>query len=896
MQQLPGGTVTFLFTDIQGSTNLAQALGERWPPVLVRHLELLESAVAANQGQVFGTEGDAISAVFATAPRAVQAAVDAQRALASEPWPDGVAILVRCGLHTGEGRLQGDNYVGIDLHRVARITNAGHGGQVLLSATTRMLAESALPAGVTIRELGEYRLKDLSRPEQLSMLVIEGLPDSFPALRTLDAVPNNLPTQLTSFLGREREIAEARDLLAEARLLTLTGPGGTGKTRLSLQLAADVTDGFADGVYFVPLGTIGEARLVLPTIAQALGLPDPGGRALERLSEQLAGKRVLLVLDNVEQVLDAAPEIGELLARLPELRILATSRSPLRIYGEQEYPVPPLQLPDPRHLPDFEGLSQYASVALFIERAMSVRPDFRVDASNAPAIAEICVQLDGLPLAIELAAARVRVLTPQAILSRLGDRLSLLAGGSRNLPERQQTLRGAIDWSHDLLDETDRLIFARFSVFAGGADLDAVEGVVLPEWPAEAGPAPDGLEALTSLLDKSLVRQEVGAGDQPRFRMLGSIRAYATERLAEREATSLTRACHAEYFCALVERAATELFSPAQRRWLDALEREHDNLRAAIAFTLEEQRTELALRLLAATWRFWQMRGYLPEGRERAERILALPDVAGHPTLRVRAVEAAGGIAYWQGDITAARAWYDEQREVAVSIGDRRGEAEALYNQCFTFSVGGDDMIQGRALAEEARQRFHELGDRLGEGRALWAMVNSYIFEEDIGPAAEIDDQAIALFREVDDRFMLGWALYTRALIHARLGEYEAAHAALVEALGIFRATDDVSGYALVLDSFASLVWLRGDRDRAMRIAGAAAVIQDVSGVGLAEANRQAAQFSPKEAMSVPELAAAFAEGQRLNLEEAIELALRDDATADGSPRAGEPAEAEAGL
>ncbi len=319
-----------------------------------------------------------------------------------------------------------------------------------------MLGESSLPDGVSLRDLGEFRLKDLSRPEHVSMLVIEGLPAEFPALRTLDAVPNNLPTQLTTFLGRERELAEAAALLEQARLLTLTGPGGTGKTRLSLQLAADATERFRDGVYFVPLGTIDKSALVLPTIAQALGMPDPGGGALDRLADQLAGKQVLLVLDNFEQVSDAAPQIGELLTRLPEARVLATSRSPLHVYGEQEFPVPPLALPDPSQLPDLETLSQFASVALFIERAMAVRPGFAVDPSNAPSIAEICVRLDGLPLAIELAAARVRVLTPQAILSRLGDQLGLLAGGASNLPERQQTLRGAIGWSHDLLEPADR--------------------------------------------------------------------------------------------------------------------------------------------------------------------------------------------------------------------------------------------------------------------------------------------------------------------------------------------------------------------------------------------------------------------------------------------------------
>jgi predicted ATPase/class 3 adenylate cyclase len=879
MTDLPSGTVTFLFTDIEGSTRMAQGLGDGWPPILQRHYAILGDAVAAAGGTVFGTEGDAVFAAFSTAPRGLEAAVVAQRALAAEPWPAGGEIRVRMGLHTGEGSVSGDSYVGVDVHRAARIANAGHGGQLLLSATTRMLVDAALPAGVTLRELGEYRLKDLSRPEQLAMTVIDGLPDTFPPLRTLDAVPNNLPTQLTSFLGRDGELAAAKRLLGEAHLLTLTGPGGTGKTRLSLQLAAEVTDAYADGVYFVPLGTIEEPALVLPTIAQAIGLPDLGSHPVKRLAEQLAGKRLLLVLDNFEQVIEAAPAIADLLGQLPEARVLATSRSPLRIYGEQEFPVPPLALPDPRHLPAFESLSQYASVALFIERAMAVRPDFRVDASNAPSIAEICVQLDGLPLAIELAAARVRVLNPQAILSRLSDRLSLLSGGSRDLPERQQTLRGAIEWSHDLLEPVDRVLFARFSVFAGGADLDATEAVVLADWPADAGTVPDALDGLTSLVDKSLVRQEMVDHGEPRFRMLESIRAYAAERLAEQEPDGATRLRHAVHYLGVAERGAAEQFSAKQRDVLDAFEREHDNLRAAIGLVLDGGHADLALRYLSACWRFWQMRGYLPEARGRAERILALPGATRHPELRLRALDAAGGIAYWQGDLDAASTWYRDEQAQAAALGDARTEAEAIYNEAMTRTTTREGAEAGRLLAEEAVRRYQALGDRHGEARALWGVVNSYVFSMDTGPAAEIDDRAIAIFREVDDRFMLAWSLFTRGLIASQMSDFELARRTLTEAMTIFRDTEDLSGYALVLDGFATLDWLEGNAVRALRLAGAAAAIQDLSGVGLAAVNRVAARFDPAELIaSDPALAAAYAEGQRIAPDAAVREALGQQA------------------
>jgi predicted ATPase/class 3 adenylate cyclase len=875
MANLPTGTVTFLFTDIQGSTRLAQGLGERWPAVLARHNQLIEETVTARDGIVFGTEGDATFAVFTTAPRAVAAAAAAQRALAAESWDGGDPVLVRMGVHSGDGSLSGESYVGIDVHRVARISNAGHGGQVLVSGATRMLTESSLPDGVTLRDLGEFRLKDLSRPEQLAMLVIEGLPDQFPPLHTLDAVPNNLPTQLTTFLGRQRELAEAAALLDGARLLTLTGPGGTGKTRLSLQLAADATERFHDGVYFVPLGTIGEASLVMPTIAQALGMPDPGGGALDRLAEQLAGKQVLFVLDNFEQVIDAAPQIGDLLTRLPDARVLATSRSPLRVYGEQEYPVPPLALPDPRHLPDLESLGQFASVALFVERAMAVRPGFAVDASNAPAIAEICVRLDGLPLAIELAAARVRVLSPPAILSRLGDRLSLLAGGSTNLPERQQTLRGAIDWSHELLEPADRIVFARLSVFAGGSDLAAVESVALPDWPPDAGPTPDPLDAVSSLLDKSLLRQELSPTDEPRFQMLESIRAYGLERLADLEPGRETRRRHADYYLALADDQSGKVFGADQKAALDTLQREHDNLRAAITCAIEEGDAARAMRLLSAIWRFWQMRGYLPEAHERAERILALP--GGLPEDRLKALEAAGGIAYWQGDIPAARALYHAQGLLAEELRDERGLAEARYNESFTFGFDRTTQEQARVLATDALERFRRLGDRPGEGKALWGVVNSYVFSDDLGPAAALVEESIAISRELDDRFQLGWALFTRGLIASQSDDTDLARSSYEEAIAIFRETEDLTGYALVLDGFATLEWAHGDRERGMQIAGASAAVQDVSGVGLAEVNRKFAQFFPEANLADPQLAEAYAAGKRMTVDQAIALALHRD-------------------
>jgi predicted ATPase/class 3 adenylate cyclase len=868
--ETPTGTVTFLFTDIEGSTRLAQDLGKGWPPVLERHREIARAAWGEQDGVEIGTEGDSFFVVFSTAPQAVAAAVAAQRGLEAEAWPEGGRVRIRMGLHTGEGVLSGGSYVGLDVHRAARIANAGNGGQVLLSATTQALVEGSLPDGVTLREMGEHRLKDLSRPERIWDLVIEGLPSDFAPLRTLNAIPNNLPMQMTSFLGRQREIAEGRQLLLDGRLLTLTGPGGTGKTRLSLQIAADATDRFPDGIYFVPLGTISQSELVLPTIAQAMGLVDPGTHALDRLVEHIGEKCVLLVLDNFEQVNDAAPQVAELLARAARISVLVTSRSPLRVYGEREYPVPPLGVPDPKHLPDLEQLSTYESVALFVERAMAVRPDFAVTSGNAPAVAEICVRLDGLPLAIELAAARVRVLTPQAIMERLGDRLRLLSGGSRDLPERQQTLRGAIAWSHDLLDEADQRVFARFAVFAGGATLNAVERVVFAE-----GDGADPLDATASLVDKSLVRQEGEPDGEPRFRMLGTIREFAMEKLGERGEADQMKDRHADWVLALVEEGVAGIFGPDQKAILDRYEREHDNIRGALGRAIDTNHAEMAMRIFASCWRFWQMRGYLAEAREHAERVLAMPDSPTFREAREAALEAAGGIAYWQADLLPARAWYGEALELARAAGDPARIANAAYNFGFTYSMTHEDQLAARALAQEAVDLYRKLGDEGGVGRSLWGLANSYYFFDELDKALALITEALEIFRRKGDRFMTAWSLYLVALGNLKT-DRQAMRAALTEALPLFTEIEDKSAYGLIFDAFAALAWLEGDVERAVRLAGYSDASDRSTGTGLAKVNRDFAGFYPDDLVADPALAAIFAEGHTLTLEQATALALGD--------------------
>ncbi|HEX2187131.1 MAG TPA: AAA family ATPase, partial [Chloroflexota bacterium] len=518
MAELPSGTVTFLLTDIEGSTALWERDPEAMRVALARHDALMTAGIEAHSGVVVKSrgEGDSVFGVFARASDAVAAAIDLQRVLQAEAWPTEAPLRVRMALHTGEAELRAGDYYGVAVNRCARLRAAEHGGQILLSGATRDLLERELPAGVGLRDLGEHRLTALRRPERVFQVVIPGLPADFPPLRSLDTLTNNLPRQLTSFIGREAEIelARSRLLREDVHLLTLTGPGGTGKTRMALHLARLVADYFPDGVVFVALAPVQDPRLVASAIAQELGLQEAGNRPLqESLKDWLRDKRLLLVLDNFEHILAAAPLVADLLATCPRLKVLVTSRAVLHLTGEHQFSVPPLRLPDRAPLPPLERLSRYEAVHLFIDRAQSVKADFAVTSENAPAVAEICHRLDGLPLAIELAAAWIRLLSPQAMLARLERRLPLLTGGARDLPARQQTLRGAIAWSYDLLDEPEQRLFRRLAIFVGGCTLEAAEAVA---GSPDSGELELGvLDGLGLLAEHSLLRQGAGPEGEP---------------------------------------------------------------------------------------------------------------------------------------------------------------------------------------------------------------------------------------------------------------------------------------------------------------------------------------------------------------------------------------------
>jgi predicted ATPase/class 3 adenylate cyclase len=878
-RELPTGTVTFLFSDIEGSTRLLGQLGERYPPLLEAHKSMLRKAFEDADGREVSTEGDSLFFAFPGATQAVVAAVEGQRVLGVHDWPEDGVIRVRMGLHTGEGILGDDNYVGIDVHRAARVMAAGHGGQILVSEATHGLVHQSLPEEVTLKDLGAHRLKDLAQPVQLFQVVAEGLETEFPALRSLERT-TNLPPQLTSFVGRRREIDEVKGRLADTRLLTLTGPGGTGKTRLSIQVASEVLPKFEDGAFFVPLAPISDPELVMTTIAKSLGLAEqPTRPTIEALTEYLQDKRLLLVLDNFEQVLDAAPGVGELLTGSQKLTVLATSREALGLHGEKEYPVPPLGLPDLENLPSTEALSQFEAVALFIDRATSVKPGFEVTNENAPAIAEICARLDGLPLAIELAAARVKVLAPAAILKRLGHSLSLLAGGARDLPTRQQTLRGAIDWSYELLDEQERTLFARLSVFVGGFSLEAAEAVCNPDEALVL----DTLEGVASLTNKSLVRQMDSSQGESRFFMLETIREYAGERLAQSPDAERISASHAGFFLAMAERAEPELLGSDQALWLDSLEQEHDNLRAAITGASQGD-VDTALLLCGALWRFWQIRGHLREAAMRFRNVLELPGSSAHPRARAKALEGAGGVTYWMADWDAAARYYAECVELRKEMDDTAGLAEALYNLSFVFALPPPprrDLDRALELNAEALELYREVGDRRGEAKVLWQISNTHLIRNEWEQCRETSEKALEIFREVDDRFSSGWALHSIGLAWIGLGDLDQARTALTQSLELFSAANDLTGIGLLLNDFSIIALLTDDLDRSVRLHGAALQVERKIGQGLVTNYEGYVPWNPassRERLGVVAYEKLFAEGEAMSVEEAVAYAVPRDA------------------
>lgn len=840
------GTVTLLFTAIEGSTALWERQPEAMKAAFPRYREILQEAVREGGGRLYKTMGDDFQAAFRTAGRALLAALNAQRALRAEPWPGEIGGLgVAMALHSGIIEEAGD-YAGPLFSRIGSLIQAGHGGQVLLSRAAAELGRQDLPPGASLLDLGEHRLKDLARPEQIYQLAAGDLPAEFPPLKTLDSHPNNLPLNPTTFVGRQREIDAARAMLVrgDIRLLTLTGAGGIGKTRLALEVAARLLGEFEDGVFFVSLAQIGDPGLVVQAIAETLGVREEGGQPLsETLKGYLKDKQMLLVLDNFEHLLDAAPRVSEQLMAAPRLKMLVTSRAALHLSAEQEFPVLPLDMPDPGQLPPLDKLSQYGAVQLFITRARAASHGFEVNNANAPAVAEICYRLDGLPLAIELAAARVRVLSPEAILARLESRLKLLTGGARDLPTRQQTLRGTIEWSYDLLQPGEQALFARLGVFVGGCTLEAVEAVCDPKGELDA------LDGIYSLVDKSLLRRQDQDAGEARFGMLETIREYALEKLAQGGEGAELRRRHFDYYLALSEEAEPQLKGPKQEEWVRRLEEDHGNLRAALERALGEgvtpgdgqQEAEGAVRMAAALYRFWYIHSYLSEGCRWLD--MALQKSRAHPSpsprrkdAEARALNGMGILTWLEGDLDAAWSHYEESLALWREAADKKGISMALNNLAVLAEEKGD-YPGARSLLEESLTLKREMGDRVGMASSLGNLGNVLRELGNLQEARANMEESLRLERELGNKTNISGRLNDLGLITAKQGDFEEARRLHEESLAIKQALGYRWGVATSYSNLAVISIAQGDYPAARKLLADSVLLRQEIGnrVGIVE-------------------------------------------------------------
>ena len=805
----PTGTVTLLFTDIEGSTHLLQQLGKGYEDVLVETRHLLRTAFREYHGYEVDTQGDSFFVAFARASDAVAASVAAQRAIAGFSFPEGITVRVRMGMHTGQPRLAAEGYVGLDVNQAARIMSAGHGGQVLLSQATRDLAELDLPEGVTLRPLGEHRLKDLGYPVSLFQVVIPDLRADFPPLQTLNSFPNNLPNQLTSLVGREREVAEVCKLLlrADVHLVTLTGTGGIGKTRLSLQVAAEVIDRFPDGVFFVDLAPIRDPGLVAASIAKVLGLWETGDRPLlEQVLDYLREKRLLLLFDNFEQVVSAAPQLAHLLASCPRLDMLVTSRASLHLSGEHEYAVSPLAVPDLSRAPAPADLEQVETVRLFLQRAQAVKADFQLSEGNAKTIAEICVQLDGLPLAIELAAARIKFLPPQVLLKRLSRRLQILTGGAQDLPTRQQTLRNLLKWSYDLLNEAEQRLFQRLSVFAGGCTLEAVEAVC---YTAEQESA-SAFDEVMSLLDKNLLQADP-EGEEFRLRMLMTMREFGMEYLEEVGESETIHRAYAQYYLTLAEQAEPHLKRTEQLAWLAQLERELENVRAALQWFIEHEEGELALRLSSALLRFWSIRGYWSEGQRWLRAALAMqPSSQGSMPARAKALYAAGELAFSQHDHAEADHLLAESVALYRDLGDGHGLAGSLGRLGFLKHIQGEPASAYLPLMEECQALCRWLNSAWNLSHLLHDMGVVASEQGNLTQAVDLYQESLTLARETGDRSLMGNILNDSGYVAYLRGNFTQAATLQQEALSLARELGNKGLIGQTLNNLGYNLYLQG--------------------------------------------------------------------------------------
>jgi predicted ATPase/class 3 adenylate cyclase len=809
MPSLPSGIVTFLFTDIEGSTRLWERDSAAMIRAARRHDALLAAAIANHHGVLYKHVGDAVQAAFSTPIDAVSAAVDAQRALAAEPWPETGPIRARMAIHCGEATPNGhgDYHQVPSLNRLARLMASGHGGQVLLSDAIQEAVSTALPDSVTLLDLGRHRLRDLLEPELITQLVIAGLPSDFPPLKTLEGHPTNLPTLPTALLGRDKELSSIADLLVsdDTRLVTLVGPGGVGKTHLALQAAANLVDDFEDGVWLVRLGTVSEPQMILPAVAATVGVREGGGLDVrEALLHWLGSKHLLFVFDNVEQVIAGAPAIAGLLAACPRVRILTTSRQRLGIGGERILPVQPLALA-PMQATAAADIAQSAAVRLFAERASEIAPGFELNDRNATTVAALCARLDGLPLAIELAAAQLRGRTLPELVAGLERRFDVLVGGKREALTHQQSLAATIDWSYELLEPAAQRLLRCVSVFSGGWSPEAAEQVA-----AEVGSVRECMMALT---EQSLIRHSILPDDSSRWSMFESIRAFGRERLQEAGEEAPVQDRHADWCLAFAEEASSNLDGSAQERWLARLDLEHDNARAALRWAADRSDAKRVLALATALAPYWQIRGYLSEGRRWLES--ALRDADQTSSTGLRAMVEAGVLAQTQGDFSAARAWYTLALDVARAIEDRGRESSLLNN------LGAAALEQGDL--DEAERRFTDglllaeaLGDQRRRANALANLGATAHYRGDLDLALQRYLECLQIWRTVGDARGIADMLLNVLMLLAPLPtERQRARAAGEESLRLFRDLGEATGEALALSGLGHIASEEGNLELA---------------------------------------------------------------------------------
>lgn len=919
MSDLPGGTITFLLTDIEDSTRLWDEHPEAMRGAMARHDEIIEAHVAANHGHIVRPrgEGDSRFAVFPRAADAVRAAVEIQKALTEASSEGPMDLIVRMGMHTGSADRRMGDYYGTTVNRCARIRSLAHGGQCLLSGATMELAKGHLPSGVEITDMGRHRLKGLGGETRIFQLLIPGLRNEFPPLRSLSGHENNLPIPPTPLVGRGAALGEILTLLRDpdARLVTLTGPGGTGKSRLGIEIGSELLEDFPQGVYFIDLAPLEDPALVATTVAHTIGLREGGGRPpLENLKDYLADRRMLLLLDNFEQVIEAAPIVADLMAGAPELSLLATSRIPLQVRGEREYPVPPLSLPDVGREPAVAEPIESEAVQFFVQQAQAVKPQFQLTPESIADVVEICRRLDGLPLAIEIAAARIRLLPPNALLKRLDQSLELLVGGAADLPPRQRTLRGAIDWSFELLEPEAGRLFSRLSVFAGGFTLESAQAICNPAQDL------DLFSGIETLLQNNLLRGVDPVVDEPRFDMLGTIREYASEKLIESGDRDEFQRQHALHFAELADQVNPLLYGPDGLPALSRIEAEHDNFRSALTWGLNTPGgLPVAVQICVPLFWFWYRHGHFHEGREWCERILAATEALEVPELRAVALTLAGLMAMWEGDLNIAAEWGEESVRLAqrylnagrlalsqmaygVILLNQGQDKEAYPNlvaaaehfdqagnlpfvattlvHLANVALGLGDPDEALARLDQAMPLVNELGDTWQMGFALNNYGEIARTQGDYGAAKEYYRQTEEFFHEADAVGDKARLVHSKGYLALHDDDYDEAADRFADSLAQFRNLGNKRGMAECLAGFAALSAQLGKNERAARLLGAAQGMLTALGAAWWPADRvevQRLRTSLQATMDHQRYQELTRQGEAMGMERAMELASAHD-------------------